>query len=106
MGNFVKEISDTDFDTIKNAELPVLVDFGATWCAPCRMLEPILEEVAKEKQEEVIILKVNIDNCPKLTQQFGIRSVPTLILFNNGEIVTQKIGALSKGALLDFISEA
>ena len=101
MGEFVKKISDEDFDLIKNAELPVLVDFGATWCGPCKMIEPILEEVAKEEQNSILILKVNIDDCPKLTQQFAIKSVPTLILFNKGEVVSTKIGALSKHALLE-----
>ena len=105
MGQFVREISDDGLDVVKNAEIPVLVDFGATWCGPCRIIEPILEEIAKEKQDEVIILKVNIDNCPNLTQQFKIRSVPTLILFKNGEVVDTKIGALSKAALLDLISQ-
>ena len=106
MGQFVKEISDGDFDIVQHAALPVLVDFGAAWCRPCKMIEPILETLAEEKQAEVIILKVDVDKCPNLSQQFGIRSVPTLILFNKGEIVEQKIGALSKGAIEDLISMA
>ena len=105
MGTFVKEISDSDFGLVENSKVPVVVDFGASWCAPCRMIEPILEEVAKEKNGEVVILKVNVDNCPNMTQKFGIRSVPTIILFKSGEEVKKKIGAFSKDGLLEFIFE-
>ena len=89
------------YDYLKDG--PLIIDFWATWCAPCKMLEPILEEVAEEKEGEVVILKVNVDACPQLTQKFSIRSVPTLILFKSGVEAKKKIGALSKDGLIEFI---
>ncbi|MEF8874238.1 MAG: thioredoxin [Candidatus Thermoplasmatota archaeon] len=100
--NYPKEpikVNDNDFqETIDNYPL-VLVDFWAEWCGPCKMMEPVLEELAEEYQGEVVIAKMNVDNNQKVPNNFGVSSIPTLVLFKNGERVDRMIGALQKQQL-------
>jgi len=95
-------VTDKDFDSqVLQAKLPVLVDFWAVWCSPCKMQNPILEEVAKEMEGKVIIAKLNVDENPETAGKYGIMSIPTLLLFRAGKIVKQMIGVQSKETLLN-----
>jgi len=98
--------SDASFaNDVLKAEKPVLLDFWAEWCAPCKMIAPILEEIADEYQDRLRIAKLNIDENPQTPPKFGIRGIPTLILFKNGTVEAQKVGALSKSQLAAFLEQ-
>ena len=100
------EVTDATFhEVVLKADLPVLVDFWAPWCGPCRALGPVLEELAKDLDGQAIIAKVNVDENQALPAKFAIRSIPTLILFNKGEVVEQVTGGLPKAALKDMIQK-
>jgi len=96
--------TDANFETdVLKSTLPVLVDYWAEWCGPCKMISPILDEIAASYQGKLRIAKVNVDENAQLTQKYGIRSIPTLMLFKDGNVQAQKIGALSKSQLAAFI---
>ena len=100
------EVTDATFEQeVKNSELPVLVDFWAPWCAPCRRIAPILEEVASEMSSSVKICKLNVDEQQKYAQQFSIQGIPTMILFKNGKEVKRIVGLQSKEKLVSEINK-
>ena len=100
-------VSDTDFEeTVLNSELPVLVDFWADWCMPCKMIAPIVEELSQEYEGKVGFAKVDVDSNPRTAMNYGIRSIPTLLIFKEGKPVEQIVGAVPKGALVKKIDSA
>ena len=98
------EITDANFDEIVlKSDKPVLVDFWAAWCGPCKMIAPVVDELAVEYNDKAVIGKVDVDKNPAISAKFGIRSIPTLLVFKNGEIVDKQVGAAPKQALADKI---
>jgi thioredoxin 1 len=105
MGNYV-DVTDANFDAeVLKAELPVLVDFWAIWCVPCRMIAPIIEDLATEKKDKLKVAKLDVDHNPQTATKYGIRSIPTLLVFKNGQIVDKFLGAVPKSLLESKLSK-
>ncbi len=98
----ILKINSENFADVKNSERTVLLDFYADWCGPCRMVGPMIEEIADENPQ-YLVGKINIDDCPELAQEFGIVSIPTLIVMKNGEVVNQSVGAKPKAQILAML---
>ena len=104
MSGNVIELNDENFDAeVSKSQQPVLVDFGATWCGPCKVLAPIVEKLADENVGKYKICKVDIDDAPKISAKFGVKSVPTILVFKNGEKSAQHVGLTNKEKLLTLL---
>ena len=99
MSNHTVTLTDANFDTVTSQGLPVLVDFYADWCGPCQALTPVVTELASECEGRAVIAKVNVDEAPALASRFGVRSIPTLVLLENGEETERIVGLTTKRAL-------
>ena len=93
------KITASYFESLKNGELPLVVDFWATWCGPCRMIAPIIEELAKEYDGKINVGKCDVEECDDIAAEFGIRNIPTILFFKGGEIVDKMVGAASKSKI-------
>ena len=104
MSDKIVDTNDGSFETdVLNADTPVLLDFWAEWCGPCKMIAPALEEIAAEMDGKVQIAKVNIDENPQTPQKYGVRGIPTLMLFKDGQVAATKVGALPKNQLAEWV---
>jgi len=105
MAENITTLTDTNFnEEVKGSDAPILVDFWAEWCGPCKAIAPVLEEIASEQAGKIRIGKLNVDDAPATAQQFQVMSIPTLILFKDGEIQKRVVGARGKGQLLEEIA--
>ena len=106
MSDAILTLTDEEFESqVINSKKPILVDYWAEWCGPCKMIAPILEEVADEMSDKILIGKLNVDENSQTPPKYGIRGIPTLMLFKDGNVVGTKVGALSKADLIKFIED-
>lgn len=98
-------ITDATLDEVLKSDKPVVIDFWAEWCGPCRMVGPIIDELAKAYEEDVIIGKVDVDNNDEITSKYGIRNIPTILFIKNGEVVDKQVGVAQKTALVEKIEK-
>ena len=106
MKGSVVHVTESNFEEeVVKSDVPVLVDFWAEWCGPCKMIAPILDEIAKEYGEKLKICKIDVDSNPDIAPKFGIRGIPTLIMFKHGNAESTKVGAVSKSQLIEFVDE-
>jgi len=107
MSDSIKHVTDASFESdVLNSEIPVLVDYWAEWCGPCKMIAPLLDDAANQYQGRVMIAKLNVDDNPETAAKFGIRGIPTLMLFKDGKTAATKVGALSKSQLTAFLDDS
>jgi thioredoxin 1 len=103
----MKNVTDASFETdVLQAAGPVLVDFWAEWCGPCRQIAPALEELARDKEGQITVAKLNIDENPGIPGKFGVRGIPTLMIFKNGAVASTKVGALPKSKLFEWVESS
>ena len=106
MKGSVLHVTESNFEEeVVKSDVPVLVDFWAEWCGPCKMIAPILDEIAKEYGEKLKVCKIDVDSNPDIAPKFGIRGIPTLIMFKDGNAESTKVGAVSKSQLIEFVDE-
>ena len=103
--NGIRYLTDADFESVINGGQPVFIDFWAAWCGPCRIIAPIVEELAPSYQGKAVITKMNVDDNPLVAQRFGVTSIPTLMMFKDGKIVDRAVGVMPKNELQKFIDK-
>lgn len=100
-----KEVTDSDFNSeVINSSIPVLVDFWAEWCGPCKTISPIIEELSEEMASKIKIVKMNVDNSPNTPSAVGIRGIPTMVIYKDGQVLSQKVGAIPKSSIIEWIN--
>ena len=106
MSQFTKDVNEDNFDSVViKSDKPVLVDFWAEWCGPCKMLTPTIDAISEEYKNRSIVVKVNVDESPAIATKYGIRSIPSLLFFNNGQVEEQRVGAVSKEELTSVLDK-